>query len=125
MAIKYASESMLRYNKPGRKCSIILTGSIAALRADHTPLGYTASKGALLSMVARANDELQVKGIRVNAVVPGGVNTDMFWGVANSLTEQGLHLRGYDMKRWPIIEPEEIGNVVTFLASDLSSAVKQ
>lgn len=123
-AIKYASSEMLKQNSSQGLCSIILTGSIAAMRADQTPLSYTASKGALMSMVPRANDELQMSGIRVNAVVPGGVNTDMFWSVAKDLFNNGLELKNYDMARFPTIEPKEIANIVTFLASDISSAIK-
>lgn len=123
-AIKYASQAMIETVTETNFCSIIATGSIAALRADYTPLGYAASKGAILSMVTRANDELQLKGIRVNAVVPGGVMTKMFFGVAEGLSNKGLMLKGYDKRRFPPIEPEAIANVVTFLASDKSSAIK-
>lgn len=121
MAIKHASAAMVRTAGGG---SIICTGSIAAMRSDLTPLQYTASKGALLSMVTSASDRLMLDNVRVNAVVPGGVLTPMVMGVAKDLREQGLELTGYDMERFPPILPEQIANVVLFLASDESAAVK-
>jgi NAD(P)-dependent dehydrogenase (short-subunit alcohol dehydrogenase family) len=120
MAIKYAGQAIVQCGGG----SIICTASIAALRADLTPLQYTASKGAVLAMIKSANDRLMVDGVRVNAVVPGGVMTPLMLSVANNLEKEGLELAGYDYKRFPPVDPSAIANVVTFLASDLSSAVK-
>ena len=121
MAIKYASEAMKKTSSGG---SIVCTASIAALRADLTPLQYTASKGAVISMVRSASDRLLLDGVRVNAVVPGGVMTPMVMGVARDLDSQGLEMSGFDFRRFPHSEPEDIARVVTFLASDNSKAIK-
>ena len=120
LAIQAASEAM---KQTGGGC-IIVTSSIASIRADLTPLQYAASKGALLSMVISANDRLLLDNIRVNAVLPGGVMTDMVAGVAKDLDDQGLFLKGFDFKRYPHAEPEQIANVVCFLASDEASLIK-
>ena len=120
LAIKHASEAM---KKTGGGV-VILTSSIASIRADLTPLQYAASKGALLSLVISANDRLLLDNVRVNAVLPGGVMTGMVAGVAKDLDDQGLFLKGFDFKRYPHAEPEQIANVVAFLASDESSAIK-
>jgi len=121
MAIKYASEAMKKTAEGG---AIIVTSSIASIRADLTPLQYAASKGAILSMVIAANDRLLLDNVRVNAVLPGGVLTPMVMGVAKDLEEQGLELKGYDSQRFPYIEPEQIASVVLFLASDEGSIIK-
>jgi len=121
MAIKYASEAMKTTAGGG---SIIITSSIASIRADLTPLQYAASKGAVLSMVIAANDRLLLDNVRVNAVLPGGVLTPMVMGVAKDLEDQGLELKGYDAKRFPYIETEQIASVVLFLASEESSCIK-
>jgi len=117
MAIKYGSEAM---KKTGRGGSIICTASIAAMRSDLTPLQYTASKGAILAMVTSANDRLLLDNIRINALVPGGVMTPLYLSVAQGLQDQGLDMSHYDVKRYPPIDPEEIAEVVAFLASDVS-----
>ena len=121
MAIKYASQAMKKTAEGG---SIIVTSSIASIRADLTPLQYAASKGAVLSMVIGANDRLLLDNVRVNAVLPGGVLTQMVMGVSNDLKAQGLELPGYDAKRFPFIETKQIADVVLFLASDESSVIK-
>lgn len=121
MAIKYASEAMKNTAGGG---SIIVTSSIASIRADITPLQYAASKGALLSMIISANDRLLVDNVRVNAVVPGGVLTPMAMGVGRDLSEQGLMLPGFDSARYMFIEPDQLASIVLFLASDESIPIK-
>jgi len=86
MAIKYAAAAMA--NNPVKGGSIVCTASIAAMRADLTPLQYAASKGAVLSLVKSANDRLLLDKVRVNAVVPGGVLTPIVMGVAKDLDDQ-------------------------------------
>lgn len=121
MAVKYASEAMKKTAEGG---SIIITSSIASIRADLTPIQYAASKGAILSTVIAMNDRLLLDKVRVNAVLPGGVLTPMVMNVAADLDRQGLELKGYDAERFPYIQPEEIASVVLFLASDESSCIK-
>lgn len=121
MAIKYASEAM---KKCGNGGSIVVTSSIASLRADITPLQYAASKGSLLSMVVAANDRLLTDRIRVNAILPGGVMTEMAMGVAKDLDDQGLQMTGYDMERFPFFETDQMAGIVLFLASDESMPIK-
>jgi NAD(P)-dependent dehydrogenase (short-subunit alcohol dehydrogenase family) len=122
MAIKYASEGMKKNG--GNGGSIIITSSIASIRADVTPLAYAASKGALLSLIVSANDRLLLDKIRVNGILPGGVMTNMAMGVAKDLDDQGLILQGYDMDRFPFFETSQIASCVTFLASDDSIPIK-
>ena len=107
--------------------SLRSTASIAAVRADLTPVAYAASKGAVLSLVIAANDRLTEDGdksVRVNAIVPGGVLTPVVMGVAQDLESQGLELKGYDMQKYPPIMPEDIANVVLFMLSDESSPIR-
>lgn len=63
--------------------------------------------------------ELGNYGIRVNAVAPGFINTDMM----NLMTKDVINdnLKNSKLKR--IGEPEEVANVVAFLCSDLSSYI--
>ena len=62
-------------------------------------------------------------GIRVNCVAPGGVNTPMVAKVPMALYQRGLKIVGVDIEKYPLSEPEEIANVVAFLASDEASSI--
>ncbi len=80
-------------------------------------LPYDSSKGALISMTRAVARETAPDGIRVNAIAPGMVMTEM----VAELWEQkkDFYLSRIPMGR--IAEPEEIANMVVFLASDASS----
>jgi NAD(P)-dependent dehydrogenase (short-subunit alcohol dehydrogenase family) len=118
-AIKHASTAM---KKCGRGGSIIVTSSIGAIRAEHTPLQYGSSKAALLSLVQAANERLLDDGVRVNAIAPGGVFTPMVMRVGKELYDAGVSIN-VEAKYMPA-PPEDIAQVALFLGSDESKAVK-
>ncbi len=101
-----------------RAGSIVNISSNAGLRGGGMPHAYAASKWAVRGMSRAAAWELAEYGVRVNAVMPGFVNTPMIEGGAPviehlaSLTRIGR-----------VSTPDEIARVVTFLASDASSYV--
>lgn len=80
---------------------------------------YAASKAGLIGMVQVLASELGPKGIRVNALLPGGTDTPMGHSAADSPESrafvEGLHA----LKR--IARPEEIAEAALFLASDRAS----
>lgn len=95
--------------------SVVFTSSLAADSAVDGLSAYAATKGALNTMTKHFAYALGPRGIRVNAVAPGIVETDM----SNfTKTEQGrsLALSFQALKR--IAQPEDIGGVFAFLASD-------
>ena len=63
--------------------------------------------------------EYSAEGIRVNAVAPGNVDTDMF----NIISEEELKIELSKIGLGRIAKPEEIADVVLFLASDMASYV--
>jgi len=102
--------------------SIINVASFVAVLGAATPqLAYTASKGAALSM----SRELAViharEKIRVNALCPGPLKTELLMKYLNTPEKKNRRLVHIPMGRFG--EPEEIANAVTFLASDESSYV--
>lgn len=109
-------KSMQRYNKG----SIINVASISGLDANPTNCLYGSSKAALIQFSKILASEVGRSGIRVNAIAPGPTNTDMIKNVEDAVGEEGM-LSRCAMSR--CAEPEEIANVVTFLASDKSSFV--
>ena len=96
--------------------SIVFLSSSAAYDGGGN-IEYSASKAAIIGEVRRLAIEFGSLNIRVNAVAPGWTDTDM----ANTYNEkeQEIALNMIIMKRKA--KPEEIANVVAFLASDLSS----
>jgi 3-oxoacyl-[acyl-carrier protein] reductase len=95
--------------------SIIFTSSLVARAAAGNLPAYAATKGAVETLVKHFASILGPKGIRVNAVAPGVVNTDLS---SFTKTEVGRSaaLSMQALKR--IAQPDDIGPVVAFLASD-------
>ncbi|MCH5203161.1 MAG: 3-oxoacyl-[acyl-carrier-protein] reductase [Oscillospiraceae bacterium] len=112
---KLAGAVMLR-QKSG---SIVNLASVAGLYGNPGQMNYSASKGAVIAMTKTAAKELGSRGIRVNAVAPGFIQTPM----TDKLTEEQKNaiLEQIAMKRYG--QPEEIANVVAFLCGDDSSYV--
>jgi NAD(P)-dependent dehydrogenase (short-subunit alcohol dehydrogenase family) len=102
--------------------SVILSGSTAASRGIPSFGVYAASKAAVRSFGRTWAAELADRGIRVNTLVPGPVETPGLVGLAPSGGEQELleNLTA-DVTLGRIGQPEEIGSAVVFLASAASS----
>jgi 3-oxoacyl-[acyl-carrier protein] reductase len=95
--------------------SIVLLSSLAAHAAVGTLSAYAATKGAIDTLVKHFASALGGRGIRVNAVAPGVVDTDMS-NFARSDAGRDFTLGIQALKR--IAQPEDIGAAVVFLASD-------
>ena len=99
----------------GEGSSVILVSSLGAHAAVGTLSAYAATKGAIDTLVKYFSAALGPRGIRVNAVAPGVIDTDM----SNfTKTEAGrdITLGMQALKR--IGKPEDVADVVAFLASD-------
>src|SRR3984885_553355 len=95
--------------------AIIFTSSLAAHASMGALSAYAATKGAIDTLVRHFASVLGSRGIRVNAVAPGAVDTDM----SNFTKTEGgreIVLGMQALKR--MAQPEDIGPVVAFLASD-------
>ncbi len=102
--------------------SIVFVSSLAARasveftgKAVSTLSAYAATKGALDTLVTHFASALGGRGIRVNAVAPGVVETDMS-SFARTDVGRGLTLAIQALKR--VAQPDDVGGVVAFLASD-------
>ncbi|HVR69539.1 MAG TPA: SDR family NAD(P)-dependent oxidoreductase [Vicinamibacteria bacterium] len=103
-----------------RSGTIVLVSSTAGQRGEAGYAHYAASKGALIALSHSLAVELAPHGIRVNAVAPGWVLTDMTRHVfAGALAAEAV--RPIPLGR--PATPEEIAGPVAFLASDLASYV--
>ena len=99
--------------------SVINTSSTTAFMAVGRTGAYTPSKAAVHLMTNLAAIEYAGDNIRVNAVAPGPIETAIFAKIDPQMREQVL--TGLPMGR--IGRPEEVANVVLFLASDEASFV--
>jgi 3-oxoacyl-[acyl-carrier protein] reductase len=101
----------------GDGSSIILVSSLVARAAVGTLAAYAGTKGAISTLVKQFAAAFGARGIRVNAVAPGVVNTDMS-SFARNDAGRGATLGMQALQR--VAEPDDIAPVVTFLASDAS-----
>jgi 3-oxoacyl-[acyl-carrier protein] reductase len=95
--------------------SVVFLSSLAARASVGTLSAYAATKGAVDTLVKHFALALGERGIRVNAVAPGVVETDMS-SFAKTDIGRNLTLSMQALKR--IGQPDDIGGVVAFLASD-------
>ena len=99
--------------------SIINVASVAGLVGVGGQTNYAASKGGLLAFTRALAAELGSKGIRVNAVVPGYIETEMTARMPRAIKQ--ANLERILLKRFG--KPEEIAHVVSFLLSDSASYI--
>jgi NAD(P)-dependent dehydrogenase (short-subunit alcohol dehydrogenase family) len=123
---KLVGREMVRHGQGGR---IINIASNAAKQASAMGAAYSASKFAVLGLTQASALDLAPYGITVNAVCPGPINTDRlsYWERARA-EEQGMPLEdfraqivkqaGQATPLGRIAEPEDVANMVAFLASD-------
>jgi 3-oxoacyl-[acyl-carrier protein] reductase len=112
---QYITKLMLR-NKSG---TVINIASISGLDGSHGQLAYISSKAALIGATKTISRELAEHGIRVNAISPGIIDTEM-----NSVVPEGIiskHLQAMSIRRMG--SSCEVANAILFLASDLSKYV--
>jgi len=105
--------------------SIILNTSVASIKGNAWTSAYSATKAALRSLARTAAAELVERGIRVNAVAPGPIETPIFG--RTGLPQQAIDewakqvLEKVPMKRFG--QPEEVAATVAFLASQDASYI--
>ena len=99
----------------GKGSSIVLLSSLGAHASVGTLPAYAATKGAIDTLVKHFASALGERGVRVNAVAPGVVETDMS-SFAKTDSGRNSTMAMQALKR--IAQPEDIAPVVAFLASD-------
>lgn len=112
---QYAAR-MLQRNHSG---SIINLTSVMGQKGCAGLSVYSGSKAAVIGITQSLAKELAAQNIRVNAIAPGFIDTDM----AHSLSDDKFQQRLDSIAMGRIGSPEEVAKVALFLASDLSSYV--
>jgi NAD(P)-dependent dehydrogenase (short-subunit alcohol dehydrogenase family) len=108
-AFYFVKEAFQHMKKGG---AVVNVASIHAIETEPAVAPYAAAKAAVLSLTRSAAIEGSNRGIRVNAVLPGAVDTPMLWDNPN--VKDGVE----KVDRSKVGEPEDIAAVIAFLASD-------
>ncbi|MFO1082285.1 MAG: glucose 1-dehydrogenase [Reyranellaceae bacterium] len=99
---------------------IVVNTSVSGLRNPNPGLAlYSASKAAVISLVRSAAMEYAEQGVRINAVAPGRVVTEMM--LASKIMDMKAVAAGLPLRRMG--QPEEVAEAVVWLASDAASFV--
>ncbi len=102
-----------------KKGSIINIASVVGLMGNAGQANYAASKAGLIGFTKSVAKEYGKKGIRVNAVAPGFICSDMTANLADNLKEQMLAQVPLNV----FGQPRDVANAVVFLASDKASYI--
>ena len=120
LAVKHAGAHMVAQGKG----SIVMTASVAGIRANAGSSPYAASKAGVISLAQTAANSFWGTGVRVNAIMPGLIETGMTkwtFDYARSRGSEGKLGQLNPLQRYG--QPQEIAAMALFLASDDASYV--
>ncbi len=98
---------------------IINMASVSGLKGNPAQVNYSASKAGIVGMTLSAAKELGRRGIRVNAIAPGFIETDM----TAVLTDEQKEAAAKNITLGRLGQPEDIANAALFLASDMGAYI--
>ncbi|CAM5479864.1 3-oxoacyl-(Acyl-carrier-protein) reductase OS=Streptomyces sp. ACT-1 OX=1609288 GN=SACT1_3497 PE=4 SV=1 [Streptomyces griseus subsp. griseus] len=102
-----------------RRGSIVTLSSVAGVYGNATQTNYAASKAGIIGLSRSLAKEVGRYGIRVNAVAPGFVDTDMVAAVSEKIRDEAL--AGVALGRMGTAD--EVAELIAFLASDRASYI--
>jgi len=100
---------------------IIFTASLLSFQGGITVPGYAASKGGLQQLIMALSNEWAAKGVNVNGIAPGYVETDNTEALRNDPTRYRAILKRIPQGRWGV--PDDFKGPAVFLASRASDYV--
>lgn len=114
-AFFFIKHSFLKMKRGG---SIVNIASIHAIETEPMVAPYAAAKAGLLSLTRSAALEGKPKGIRVNAILPGAIDTPMLWNNPN--VKSGVE----KINKEDVGEPDDIANAAVYLSSDKATFIQ-
>jgi len=114
--MKYALQ---QFERQGNGGVIVNMSSMAGVKAEPNMVAYSASKFAVIGMTKTAALEYATKGIRINAVCPGLIDTEAVRALSDELRQ--LYATKQPMQR--IGTPDEVASAVLWLSSDAASFI--
>lgn len=115
----YCVRAALERMIPRRQGNIINLGSVAGLNGLPGAPAYSAAKGGVIALTKALSQEVAPKGIRVNCIAPGWINTPML----QTLPEKWRPGMIAHTPLGRLGEPEEVASIALFLATDQSEFV--
>lgn len=113
------TKSVQRHMIKQREGSIINMSSVVGVNGNAGQSNYSASKAGLIGFTKSIAQELGSRGVRCNAIAPGFIETEMTHKLSEEVREAWI--KTIPLRRSG--KPEDVANVATFLASELSSYV--
>jgi meso-butanediol dehydrogenase/(S,S)-butanediol dehydrogenase/diacetyl reductase len=120
----YAVKYVANYMMERKKGSIVNVSSVAGIRAGAGGNAYSASKAAIINFTQTAACDLGESNVRVNAICPGLIETEMTKPVFDYARDIGKESKlgsRCELRRYG--RPEEIATAILFLASDDASYI--
>ena len=115
-------QKLLKKKKITKESSVVFTSSLAGIGINSPGNDmYSATKGAISAFVRNAAIDLAPKKIRVNAVCPGMVHTQLVDHGTYSEEQLQENMKKYPLGRWG--EPNDVAHAMIYLLSDASSWV--
>ena len=111
-------QQLIKYKKLKPESSVCFISSVASQKITIGNAMYSAAKGALNSFTKSLALELAPKQIRVNAILPGMVQTAILNSGTISNEQLELHLKNYPLGRFG--KPEDVAGLTVYLMSDIS-----
>jgi NAD(P)-dependent dehydrogenase (short-subunit alcohol dehydrogenase family) len=108
-AFYFIKQAFLKMHRGG---AVVNVSSVHAVETEALVAPYAAAKAALLSLTRSASIEGKAKGIRVNAVLPGAVDTPMLWNNPN--VKSGAEV----IDKADVGRPEDLAAAIAFLAGE-------
>jgi len=113
---------LVKSKKIGKRSSVVFISSVSGVYCSAVASSiYSSSKGAINGLIKGVALDLAPKGIRVNSVNPGMIDTEIFSGSAISTEQLKIDKQRYPLNRYG--KPEEVAFAVIYLLSDASSWV--
>jgi glucose 1-dehydrogenase len=123
LSMKSEIAAMLDAGNEGRGGAIVNIASTNSVRPQHDQPAYTAAKHGVLGLTRSAAYDYAARGIRINAILPGGIDTPM---LRNAMARRGRDVDDV-VGRLSLIgrfgRPEEIASAALWLCSDAASYI--
>lgn len=114
-AFSFVRQALLKMQEGG---AVVNVSSVHAEATEALVAPYAAAKAALLSLTRSASIEGEARRIRVNAILPGAVDTPMLWDNPN--VRSGVEV----IRASDVGTPEQIAAAIAFLASDDAAFIR-
>ena len=113
------SQYAIKFMSRQKSGCIINMASIVGVEGSAGQAAYSASKGAIIALTKSAAKELSSIGIRVNAIAPGMIDTDLVHSIGTKRIDENISKIGLGR----LGNPSEIADAAIFLASDMASYI--